>query len=370
MAMTLISSPGTLAAAHNDMMFIVDSTNKAQPNYKYILDVYIGATKVATMKNRPNPTYSSYGVFNVNKVVQAYLTSRYFIPAGAVPATITGNKVSYQIKVSESYSTTTNVDVIVDGTKVAFNAAASFIDFVNGVTYTDKFLTNRSRTGVIELDTTDNFYVMVLASAATSVDIAAFTAGSITNTSIPISGDVIINLNPTLQGATSADTMVVSLRGSTTLDTLTFKIGACTPYTSVPLHFLNRMGGYETVHFRLVSKKNLKIDIKSLQEQGWVINTSGVNYKDTNGVLYDTQRAYAATYREQLKLTCQALSDEDNEWLEELVTSTSVFTEVGGTYVPVMVKEDSYEAKKRLSDGITNVQITVEFGQINNSQYR
>ena len=366
MAMTIIGSPATLAAAHNDMMYVVDSTNKAQANFKYILDVYIGSTKVGTLKNRPNPAYQNYGVFNINKILQAYLTSRYFIPAGLTASVITGHKVSYVVKLSESYGSTTNIDVVTDSTRVAHNAAAAFLDHVAGVTYTDKFLTNRPRNVAIPIDLYENFYLTVMPATATSITLTSPSAPTAT---ITLSGDSIVNMKPYLYGITGDFTATLKY-GGTTLDTLNFTYGVCTPYDNIPLHFLNRRGGYETIYFRLVSKKSIKIDKKMLQEQGYVVGVGGLSYKDANNVLYDTQRPYAATYKEQMNLTCEAMGDEENEWVEELLTSTSVLTEVGNMYVPVMVKEDSYEAKKRFTDGVTNVAISIEFGQMNNSQYR
>jgi hypothetical protein len=64
------------------------------------------------------------------------------------------------------------------------------------------------------------------------------------------------------------------------------------------------------------------------------------------------------------------MTDAEYEWLDELYTSTSIYTKVGNNYVPVMIKDGSYEKKKRVADGITNIQLTIEFGQVNNSQYR
>lgn len=363
MAMSILGSPTTAASAHNDLFFVIDSTNKAQPNFKYIVDVYVNSNKVATLKNRPNPAYTNYGVFNVNKVVQAYL-GRYFNPSGG---TITGHKIDYQIKLSETYGTTSNIDVVTDSVRTAYNSSFSY---PGGSPLIDQWATSRPRTS-IPIEDNNNFFVCAFKNAAANYVITSYDgydcSGSVLATiTTTLSADSIINLKPSLYALLNP----LSYKAALGTDTLKFNICDPTQYDTIPLHFMNRAGGYDTVYFRLVSKKTIEVDRKVMQKQGYAVSVSGVSFLDTNNVMYDTLQTYAATYKESWKLTCQPMTDAEYTWIDELYTSTSIYTEVGSTYVPVMIKDGSYEKKKRIVYGITNVQLTIEFGQINNSQYR
>ena len=164
MAMTLKSNPNTHAAAHNDLIFVVDSTNKANTNYKYICDVYIFGVRVARLKNNPNPNFSDYGVFNVNKVVQSYLSSNYFT-APAQKATIS-MYIPYVIKFSERYESggveVTNNDVIVDSTRSAWNIVFGYIENESALSILSgkyAFATDRSRSQFFSIKPTDNYFI-------------------------------------------------------------------------------------------------------------------------------------------------------------------------------------------------------------------
>jgi hypothetical protein len=363
MAMTILGSPASADSAHNDLFYVVDSTNKAQPNFKYILDVYIGGNKIATLKNRPNPAYTNYGVFNVNKVVQAYL-GRYFKP---VTGTITGHKVDYVVKLSESYGTTLNVDVVVDSTRTAYNSA---FKYPGGVQLIDQWATQRPKVA-INIEDDNDYFVCLFRSASSTYTITSYDGYDCTGSVLATitatgSADVVVNLKPSLYALNNP----LSYKAFIGTDTLKFNICDPTPYETVPLHFMNRAGGYDTVYFRLVSKKTVEVDRKVMQGQGYAVSVSGVSFSDTNNVMYDTLQTYSATYKESWRLTSEPMTDAEYDWLDELYTSTSIYTKVGSNYVPVMIKDGSYEKKKRMVDGITNIQLTIEFGQVNNSQYR
>jgi hypothetical protein len=175
-----------------------------------------------------------------------------------------------------------------------------------------------------------------------------------------------LNLKPSLYLLNNP----LSFKAEINSDVLKFNICDPTTYETVPLHFMNRAGGYDTVYFRLVSKKTVEVDRKVMQGQGYVVTNTGVSFTDGNNVMYDTLQTYSATYKESWRLTSEPMTDVEYEWLDELYTSTSIYTKVGNNYVSVMIKDGSYEKKKRIVDGITNVQLTIEFGQVNNSQYR
>ena len=53
MAITILANPKTFAPVYNKMEYLIESTNVAQPNFAYLVDIYINGsgTKDSTFKN-------------------------------------------------------------------------------------------------------------------------------------------------------------------------------------------------------------------------------------------------------------------------------------------------------------------------------
>jgi len=389
MSMTILSSPPTDAPAGNEMTYVIDSSNKASTNYKYILNVYIGATKVATLKNRPNPAFSNYGVFNINKIIQNYLDGKYFTaPLTSSPSAVSAPVVTYTVRLSESYGTSTvNTDVVIDSARNGWNAALDGLTYytTNYSSYLNQFQTTRPRTRFISIDTTENYFATVFRASTSAVDSIVVTpydtynctGTTLGSTNIALTAHSIVNLSPSIViSATGCQSYKVELRsGSTVTDTLLFNINVVTPYPVIPIHFMNRLGGYESMHFRLASKRKLAIERKTMQELGYRLNDSNaVSYLDTNKVIYEKTRGYGATYMESVEANAEFLYDDEVAWLAEIATSTAMWTELRvGTvtyFVPVNVKADSYEKHIRQIDGVQSIGMTFEYSQTNYSQFR
>jgi len=389
MSMTILSSPATDAPAGNEMTYVIDSSNKAQSNYKYILDVYIGAVKVATLKNRPNPSFSNYGVFNINKIVQNYLDGKYFnAPVSVAASNISGHRVDYVVKLSESYGTSTvNTDVVTDSTRTAWNASLDNLSFIT-TTYSsnlNKFQTTYPRNRFISVDSSENCFFSIFRTSGSPADTIVITQYDTTNCTgaqlgtytVSITGHCLVNLSPAIVvSTTGCQSYKAELKaGVSIVDTLLFNIDVVTPYPVFLVHFMNRLGGYETMQFRLASKRKLSIERKVMQELGYKLSgTNTVAYADTNNVIYEKTRGFGATYTEAIDVNAEFMYDDEVSWLAELATSTAMWTELkaGSTtyFVPINVKADAYEKHIRQIDGVQSVGMTFEYSQTNYSQFR
>jgi len=78
MAITINSIPEQYASLHDELWFVVDSTNKASTNFKYVFDVYVDSVLIARIKQFPDVT-STKGIFNAGNIMRNYAQS-YFIP--------------------------------------------------------------------------------------------------------------------------------------------------------------------------------------------------------------------------------------------------------------------------------------------------
>jgi hypothetical protein len=412
MAMTIKSSPNTFDSAHNDLVFVVDSTNKNADKHKYICDVYIGSvsgstcvgvsggTRVARMKNPPNPTFVDYGVFNVNKIVQSYLDSNYFNnPTQLQEIT---PYICYRAEFGERYEVagveTISYAAVVDTVRRGFNAAFSRIDnesYVSGVSGRTAWLTDRSRSQYYPTRATDPYFLSGIN------DIGEPTAGIRLRYFSDYNG---VNETSTEDVACTFDYFIANMIASSytfPVGTKSFKIGVIYDLNAVDpivdeigfnldacgtrehLVFLNRYGGYESVYFDKASKPLVSIERKTMLAPGFEYNTSTfkLDAKTSNGVFYEQMKTYGTKYTEKIKINSDWLSDADYLWLKGLLLSPVIYYRVTlpqdiyfdpseSFYVPVMIKQDSWEVKRKVNEKLTQVELEIEIGFNNYTQSR
>lgn len=135
MAYTLQQSPALWTPAYNPMVFIVDSSNNAQDNFKYIADIYISGTagRVARLLCDADPTYVQ-GMFDIQRVVESYLSSDPGLKTLYSFQKASNSMIAYEVKFGEQYGVTSAVttypDIVVTGTKYAFNGAYTTEEFL------------------------------------------------------------------------------------------------------------------------------------------------------------------------------------------------------------------------------------------------
>ena len=112
MAITIITQPDALTPAYNDIDWVIDSTNKNEPNFKYIIDIYDVASVPTLLKRyRVNPEpINKYGKVNLSQFLQSQvdfnLTQLYTNGA----STASRSQFPYTLKFGEEYTTTWTYD--------------------------------------------------------------------------------------------------------------------------------------------------------------------------------------------------------------------------------------------------------------------
>jgi hypothetical protein len=107
MAITVRQQPANLFPAYNDAVYIVTSTNVAQPNFKFVADIYVNSVKVDRMLIPPHPTELS-GKVNVSPLLE----SRVSVDISADDNRILPNNnsnVLYEVKFGEAYGSSGTV---------------------------------------------------------------------------------------------------------------------------------------------------------------------------------------------------------------------------------------------------------------------
>lgn len=391
MAITINSTPENYPSAHDDLYFVVTSNNVTQTSFKYVFDVLIGGVIVSRIKLFPDPT-TTKGVFNAGGIIRNYLAG-YFKPNTTQTAfSYTGNDlyVSYEVRFGEEYDGTTYIN-LASGTYKAFNFVnPMFRDFSTSY-YQPKissWLTTRDITAT-ECAMGEKLYVGWMNTAGTTTNLTltvqkylngganddtARTGGAITCSSF-----VLFDLSPAAINAYFGETLIsgstyqygvkVNYGGNQSAE---FKIKmACNPrWTPIHLHFLNRLGGYDTFGFRLVNRQSSSVDKKKYDQMGWQYSSGAMSRYDSYKRINAGNNTFAVNESVEFKLQSDYINETDYLWLKDLITSPEVYYEQGGYYYPVGVKTNTWDQKNRIADKMFNFELTVEFAQKLNSQYR
>jgi hypothetical protein len=391
MAITINSTPEAYPSAHDDLYFVVGSNNYTQAGFKYVFDVYISSTLVTRIKLFPDPA-TTKGIFNAGSVVRSYLNG-YFKPNSTPTAfAYTGNDlyINYEIRFGEDYGGTTYTN-LTSGQYRAFNFVNPiFRDWTTSY-YQPKintWLTGRDVTKG-EVTMTERLFAGFMNTAATTTNLTltvqkyresgATDGSSATGNSVACSAFVLFDLSPAA---------INTYLGSSLINAATYQYGVrvnyggnqspefrvklvCNPrWTPVSIHFLNKLGGYDTFAFRMVNRREGNAEKKSYEQLGWQYNAGSMTRYDSYKRINAGNNTFAVNETVQFKLTSDYINETDYLWLKDLITSPEVYYEDGGYYYPVSIKTTNWAEKKRIADKMFNFDLSVEFAQKINSQYR
>jgi hypothetical protein len=393
---------------HDDLWFVSSSTNVGLTAFKFVYDVYVNGSQVSRTKVYPSPSAEgSYGVFNASPMVRSFVTN-YFEPSGSSILVASNDKikVNSQIRVGEEYVSGGNLITIpnvASGALAAYNYYPPlFADilFVNNNTplvlsdyydnlllenFTDDWITERDNEK-ITIEYGDNFYATYFKITAGTYN--AFIdvineSGAVVDTvsgGISFSGEMNLfncqagHINTfagrTLITEASYGYNVYLKRGVAVSRKLQF-IQKCYPkYKQYNLHFLNRLGGWDTMKFALVNKRSTELQRASYRRNDWQLSGNTMSNIDSYNKYNETTLNYAIQHKDKFHLISDWVSQQDYEWLGQLFASTIVYMEVQGAYFPVTISSTNYEYKLETSDKLFNFEIDIEVGKYLTSQFR
>jgi hypothetical protein len=386
MAITINKQPVGTNPVYNDLIYIVESNKVTEANFKFICDVYVyisgAATKVHRMSAPPHPTYG-VGVFNPARIIENYINNNFDLNLTAVTQCL-DSATFITMKFGEEYGlstsgTTVYPDLATSNTTNVYNGVFDWEDFCD-YDYTiyrssnssSQFLTNSPDSKKVYTDENEYLYAI----NRTSGDIYYFNvdtydSNGLLNGSFKIinpyqarsnSYDLMVrcpagwNLNDIPSGSITVsagalpildaavytyDIKCIKFDGTTTIGYKRYALDTtCERFTKYRLHFLNKLGGYDS--FSFTKKSNFLTDIKR------------ENYKSNLGELASistythskSQRAitqYATNIEDRITIRTDFLTSGDILWLEELVTSPDVYVEKNGAAVPITITNSSFD---------------------------
>ena len=386
MALALLTYPGNQSAVTNEMLFVVSETVKTvdpttYPNYKFVLDVYVGSDLVGRLKSNPDPT-NLLGIFDVSKILRYYVPE-YKLKANYANATETYDiNVAYHVEIGEEYSDTTYTNLITDSSRTCYKTYAEK-PYLSTDVITGKYggaLSNMPTELVGFKD--DKFLLVPFIDNVSGATISYNFDDGITpigsgGTFTYSSTDVLqTNMGFTkLAAAVGLTTVQQSQVARLVFDfdggTSYFVNYGCSRFPSTVIAWLNPYGAYESYSFGLVSKKSKEVSRKSFAQLPYQVNASGVVSYDQDGVMYGSRKTYNTVSEVKLNLNSHLLSDDEYTWLADLFSSSDVymFDTVLDRFVPVTITDTNYEYRTYLNSRLTPLSFTIQFTDTFNSQY-
>lgn len=376
MAITINSTPEAFPSLHDELYFVATSTNAAATNFKYIFDIKIGGNLVSRLRIFPDPT-SDKGICNVGNVVRNYWSS-YFNPNTSQTLFSyngNGNKIDYTIEFGEDINGTVTPN-LASGNYSAYNfAPPAFRDYSTSYfqPLLNDYLTNRDK-NELTITGSEKLYVSFGVSNPVTAYPATINNGITTSTgsAAGLNSIAILDVSPAAINTYLGSSFITDAtqQYSVTInDKIVTVKRQCSRFDTIVLHFLNQLGGYDTMPFRLVNREIRNMERKQYQQNEWRLDTNTMRPYDSYKKRIGGNVQFAVKQKVSYSLNSDYVNATDYNWLKELIASPEVYMERGGYYYPAIVTDNNWTEKKRISDKLFNLAITIELLETN-SQYR
>jgi hypothetical protein len=383
MAITVTTPPQSVQPAHNEIDFVISSTSTAQPNFYFVADINVsGQTNPVARLIFPKQPSVTTLTLNVASVLKNYLSFDFtnIIGLATIVAPNTNSRAKYYVEFRELYdiaSVPTLSAVLAtspaSGTNQATNAIFDFEDWTNSILASYNinngiWLNQSSFSNYIQAqqeivltyyDPSDAVaYVKLTTYNSAGAQISTAT-DSIFNTAddyiynMPSGAALFTHLGITW---TNVDSYKIALLNSSSavIATKTIYIDSdCSFYDTFRLHWLNKLGGWDSYNFRKLSRQNEDIERKQFKK-----------FQNLNYNKYDRLKTnYYTKITDKITLNSDWITDLQAEVFEELITSPAIYLERGvSTFVAVNVIDSSYEQKKAVNERkLFNLTLDIEY---------
>lgn len=382
MAVTIYDEPQLIAPAGNPLVFTFSSNQTAQPNFSFIVELYIDGTLRLTQEVYRQ--FNTLGRIDVSEAVQSVMRNAEI--STDIEYNATASMVSFYIKVYEKYGTTPTIQASDTSTTLkAFNGALEYRDWVN-FNYDDydpwqtnfsKFLTYFPRNKRALCGLNENFYLGYFErtgnqQATLSVNLFDISGNNTAFSSYNITEDefIILNVGPqvlidnTSLIASDFDdcyyyTIQVELTDKAT-ETFTIYMDLdCKRYDTYRLHWLNKLGSFDSFTFGLVSIESANVQSFSYQRDPGQWNNNSYEYDLSVGQMIN----FAKTKTEALTLNSDWINQDIQQCLvKSLYDSPLVYLEInnGTGFELVKVTNANYQLKTRRRDGLIQETVNIE----------
>jgi hypothetical protein len=401
MAITILANPKDFAPVYNKMEYLIESTNVAQPNFAYLVDIYINGSGTKTVRLRiPARPSDSYGKVDIHRVLESALTSDVGNPLGTdATYNASNSSLSYIVEFGEEYGTTVvqYPNETTDISRNAINASLEKANFLSwdfsififsikfGTPPPNRFITNMPNNNKVSLDshgwlyysqaiildrikvvtkdlngaTIDTFYLSI--NTPTTTDIvfipsAPASLNNIDNANIVTGAQPIITSSVASYDIVGVDSTPFGIPLS---EVKTFVIKESCKYNANTLIFQNNLGAFDNFTFYLGDESTTAIERKDMK-----VNVDTVV---ANDIVYSMDEREKVTYytkkSETIKLMSDWITEAESNWLLELISSPEIYLQNGDELIAVAkIKATNYTKKKVVRDKLFKIDVELELG--------
>lgn len=391
MAITIHDQPQLIAPASNPLVFTFSSDETAQDNFSFIVEVFVDSTMILTQQVFRQ--FNDLSRIDVSGAIETYI--RNTIPTTNLELDATDSMVTYAIIVYEKYGDPAIIQASATSTTLkAFNGSLEYEDWINfdyaiydpNQTQDAFFLTFFPLTSKRLVGMDENFYLAffeqtAVASCDLNIELLDISGNTIATDFITLTATdfYILNVGPQVIIDNTSITQIdfdtcyyysisVSVQGVSFVGPINIYMDlACQRYEPYRLHWLNKLGCWDSFTFGLVSTNTASLDSFDYERDPGVWSGNSYTYP-----LYSGQKInYTKRKNKQLTLNSDWISEDVQNWLvTSLYDSPVVYLERdnGTDFEIVKVTNKNYKLKTRRTDGLLQEEILIERTYIYRSQ--
>jgi hypothetical protein len=403
MSITIRQQPDIWTPIYNPMVFVLDSTNTAQSNFKYIADIYVsGVTDYVRLTIDADPTYDQ-GLVDIHRIVESHVTNSpgYKTLSGFQKAS--QSMIAYEVKFGEQYgvaSAVTNYpNLTVTGTKYAFNGAYTPHDWLSfdgtdfAIEDTGSILSDYTGSRLTTMSSTDDSYIHYVTNTSGTVYYAEIktydSTGSLIQTAkiendyqdvgaydqrrmVFYSGVRALNAASLSSGSqpvidSSVYSYTVALTNYAGINqlygglpiTFTRNDNCLANRSPLTVHWLNTKGGFDSYQFTMINRYKASVKRTTYEKTVGSMgsNSWSYNYYDQSKTVIDTD------VQVRYELQSDWISMDDQYLISQLIESPLIFVDNGGNFLPVVIVSPTESEFKSVSLGdneLNSLKLVVE----------
>ena len=386
MAILSLIDPSGYSSVQDSLWHIAESDASGLTNFKYVFDVYDDNNNQLIRSKIYPDVNTGKGYFDAGSVVRNEMTYNWFNDCVSMPENfVTTNadayvKKTYKIYVGEEYnvgaSGITNVGLVNSTTNV-YNYFPKLFERRVKTIYDkyDSYLTNRPLYANISYG--ERLLIPYYLSGSKTLEVKKYNEYNTlisTNTKSRNFGATEFH-ELDLGMAALNNEFGTSIFTAADLGYYIVKIGTnafrvnivcVTDYEPINLYFINEYGMFDSARFDCMNKLNMNITRKSFDRKEITFADTSVDYFSSNNVYNETKINYSSNIDWGYKLMMNFPTDEEWEWLAELIYSPQIFMKKGDYYYPVTIKATNYEYYKRIYSKLKTFDVEIEINQKRN----
>ena len=379
MAITKDTVPNDFIGAFNQVVYKITSNNTAQPNFNFIVDIKetTSGTLLARLKYPAQPGVTTL-TFDIGDVLRNSVSYDFLNAQAAYVAANTNSRLKYYVEFRELFDNGSGVPTLsgvlasdpatpsASSYKFASNAIFDFEDFtptayancnVSGFGYL-----NANTTSFENIESSQNKILTFFDPNRIAAKIVLLSGSTFSQSITLPAKEHLFNINAgkwilDTSGLTLAmGTYVVQVQTSANViiasKTFTYT-PQCSNYSNVRLHWLNKLGAFESFNFIMNSRKSEDIERKQFKAP------LPIGYLKSDRL----KTNFNTTINDKISINSDWISEEQSILLEQLATSPVIYLERSATnFIAVNITNTNYEIKKFLDDRkLFNLSFDIEY---------